>query len=86
MRRKTYAYNSVIIGLLCGLWAGAKFDSLAAAIAAFAVVTVICFVRIRALENILYSGAEKLTDAAVSAIERRVEEKKKTSQEEKDGE
>ena len=84
MRRKTYAYNSVIIGLLFGLWAGAKFDSLAAAIAAFAVVTVIGFVLIRALENVLYSGAEKLTDAAVSAIERKVEEKKKASREEEE--
>ncbi len=84
MRRKTYAYNSVIIGLLCGLWAEAKFDSLAVAIAAFALVAVAGFVRIRALENALYSGAEKLTDAAVSAIERRVEENNKASPDEKE--
>ena len=63
--RKTYAYNSVIFGVLFAFLVGAKTDNMVAAVLTGIAVTVVGFIAIRFLENMLYKGASKAVDAAV---------------------
>ena len=65
--RKTYAYNSIIFGVLLAILVAAKTDNMVAAVLTGIAVTVVGFIAIRFLENMLYKGASKATDAAVKA-------------------
>ena len=73
--RKTYAYNSIIFGILLGILIGISTKSAVIGILAGLGIAVVGFVIIRLLENALYKGADKLTDKATEAIERRKAEK-----------
>ena len=57
--RKTYAYNSVIIGSLLGILIWAETESIVLGVLAAIAVTIIGFIVIRLLENILSAGADK---------------------------
>ena len=69
--RKTYAYNSIIIGVLLGMLVGIKAGT-ALGIVVGIVVTVAGFFIIKAIENVLYKGA----DAATQAIKKTIDNKK----------
>ena len=71
MRRKTYAHNSVILGLLVALYIWASSGKTALAIAAFIAISVIGFLLIRAAEKALYKGADKAVDAVADAIKKK---------------
>ena len=70
--RKTYAYNSIIIGFLVGMIVGIKAGTVPGILVGI-VVAVVGFFLIRALERLLYRGEE----AAIDAIKRSIKEKKR---------
>ena len=67
--RKTYAYNSIIIGILIGILVYVSSDSLILAILACLGISVVGFVVIRLLEKALSRGVDKAVDAATKAYE-----------------
>ena len=62
--KKTYAYNSIIIGFLVGLLAWVSTENMALGILAFVGVSVVGFIAIRFLEK----GIDKGIDAAANAV------------------
>ena len=74
--RKTYAYNSIFIGFLLGLWVYVSAESILLAILTCIGVSVVGFILIRLLENLLYKGADKAVDAAGNAIKKHMEKKR----------
>lgn len=72
--RKTYAYNSVIIGVLVGMLFVVK-GNVALGIILGIVITVGGFLLIRAIENALYKGADAAGQAVVNAINKKKEQK-----------
>lgn len=74
--RKTYAYNSITIGVLVGIVVYATSNgSIALAILATLAVSVIGFVIFRVLENAIDKGADAAYDAAVRHIQKKNEER-----------
>ena len=71
MRRKTYAYNSIIIGILVGILAYVSTENIVLGILALLGVSIVGFVVIKLLENALYKGADMAADAAAKAIQNR---------------
>ena len=69
--RKTYAYNSIIIGVLLGMLVGIKAGT-ALGIVVGIVVTVVGFFIIKAIENVINKGV----DAAASSIKTAIDNKK----------
>ena len=75
--RKTYAYNSVIIGSLLGILIWAETESIVLGVLAAIAVTIIGFIVIRLLENILSAGADKAADAVGDAVRKHRQEYRK---------
>lgn len=73
--RKTYAYNSIIIGFLVGMLVGVSSDSVVLAVLAGLGVAVVGFIVIRLIENAINAGADKLADKATDAYRRHKEQK-----------
>ncbi len=65
--RKTYAYNSIIFGLLFGIGVTVKAGIVLGIIVAL-VVSVVGFFIIRALENAISDGIQKGADAISNAM------------------
>ena len=75
MRRKTFAYNSIIIGALLGMLVWAYTENTALGIAAAVVISVAGFFAIRGLEHALDIGSQ----AAADALARKIAASKKAS-------
>ncbi len=73
--RKTYAYNSIIIGVLVGILVYVSSNSIVLGILACLGVAVVGFVVIRLLEKAFDKGADAVVDAASRAIQKRKEQK-----------
>lgn len=71
MRRKTYAYNSVIIGVLVGILAYVSTENIVLGVLACLGVSIVGFVVIKLIENAVYAGVDKAVDAASNAIQKR---------------
>ena len=56
MRSRTYAYNGIILGILFGMAAGAYMESVPIGVIVAILGSVICFLIIRFLENLLGRG------------------------------
>lgn len=69
--RKTYAYNSIIIGALLGITVGASTKSVVWGIVVGLAVSVVGFIIIKLVENALYAAANKATKKAQDAYQRR---------------
>ena len=77
-RRKTYAYNAILLGFLLGLWVGVSKESTFLGILVGLVVAVGGFILIRAIEKAVYKGVDKASEKIGDAINRRKEEKAQT--------
>ncbi len=73
--RKTYAYNSIIIGVLVGLLVYVSTESILLGILALVGVSVVGFILIRLLENAISKGVDTAVDAASRGIQKRREQK-----------
>lgn len=71
--RKTYAYNSIIFGVLIGILFVVKGQT-ALGIILGIVITVGGFILIRAIENALYKGANAAGQAVVNAVNKKKEQ------------
>ncbi len=71
---RTYAYNSIIFGVLAALWIGASTDNLILAGITLVAVSIVGFIAIRFLENMISKGVDKAADAAVDAFARKKKE------------
>ncbi len=71
MRRKTWAYNGIVIGFLIGLWVWGLTQSTPLAVLAGIGVSIVAFLGIRFLENLIYNGAEKAEEKIREAYENR---------------
>lgn len=65
--RKTYAYNSIIVGVLVGLLIWVSAENLVLGIIACVAISVVGFIIIRAIENAISKGIDKAADAAAKA-------------------
>ena len=68
--KKTYAYNSVIIGVVLGILVWATTENMVLGILACFAVSVVGFIAIRFLENLVSKGAEKAYDTAKKAYKK----------------
>lgn len=73
--RKTYAYNSIIFGVLLGILVYCTTESIALTILTGIGVSVVGFFLIRMLEKALYKGADKAAEKITEAYHRRKEQK-----------
>ena len=73
--RKTYAYNSIIIGVLLGLGVGASAKSVILGIIVGIIVSVAGFFIIKLIENALYNAANKATNKITESYQKRKAEK-----------
>lgn len=73
--RKTYAYNSIIIGFLVGLLVAVSSKSIVLAILAGLAVAVVGFVAIRALEKLMDKAGDKAVDAVSNAYQKHKQNK-----------
>ena len=73
--KRTYAYNSIIVGFFIGLWVWASSKSEVFGIAAGLAVAVIGFFIIRMFENAVDRAATKAGEKAEEAWQRRKERK-----------
>lgn len=74
--RKTYAYNSIIVGALVGVIVYASTDgSVALALLATIAVSVVGFIIIKAIENVIAKGYEAASDATVKFIQKKLDSK-----------
>ena len=73
--KKTYAYNSVIIGVLLGLLAYISSGSLALGVVVVICVSVAGYFIIRQIEKAVYKGADKAADKISEAYQQRKEQK-----------
>lgn len=67
--RKTYAYNSIILGVLAGIGAWAASESVVLGILALLGVSVIGFIIIRGIEKLIGKGVDAAADAAAKAYQ-----------------
>ena len=72
--RKTYAYNSIIIGVLVGLLAWASTESVVLGVLACVGVSIVGFVIIRFIEQAIDKGVDVAADAAVKAYRKHEEQ------------
>ncbi|MBQ4382425.1 MAG: hypothetical protein II794_06800 [Oscillospiraceae bacterium] len=75
MRRKTFAFNSIIIGVLLGLLVWATTENVVLGVVTAVGVSVVGFFLIRFLENLLYKGVDAAADKIGQAIQKKKEEK-----------
>lgn len=71
---KTYAYNSIIIGVLVGLLAWASTENVVLGILACVGVSIIGFVIIRIIEKAIGKGVDAAADAAAKAYRKHKEQ------------
>lgn len=72
--RKTYAYNSIIIGVLVGLLAWASTENVVLCILACVGVSIVGFVIIRIIEKAIGKGVDAAADAAAKAYRKHKEQ------------
>ena len=65
--RKTYAYNSILIGFLVGMLVGVSTDSVVLAVLAGLGVAIVGFIVIRVIENAINAGVDKAADKVKEA-------------------
>ena len=73
--RKTYAYNSVIIGVLVGLLVWVFMENAVLGILAFVGVSVVGFFIIRFIEKAIGKGVDAAVDATARAYKKRREQR-----------
>ena len=73
--RKTYAYNSIIFGVLLGILVYATTESIALTILTGLGVSVVGFFIIRMIENAIHKGVHKAADKISDAYQHRKEQK-----------
>ena len=71
MRSRTYAYNGIILGILFGMAAGSYTESIPIGVIVAILGSVVCFLVIRFLENMLGKGIDKATDAVANQFAKR---------------
>lgn len=72
--RKTYAYNSIIFGVLAGLLAWASTENVVLGVLACVGVSIIGFVIIRLIEQAIGKGVDAAVDAATKAYQKHKEQ------------
>lgn len=72
--RKTYAYNSIIIGVLVGLLAWVSTENVVLGILACVGVSIVGFVIIRIIEKAIGKGVDAAVDAAEKAYRKHKEQ------------
>ena len=72
--RKTYAYNSIIIGVLVGLLAWASTENVVLGVLACVGVSIVGFVIIRLIEQAISKGVDAAADAAAKASRKHKEQ------------
>lgn len=72
--RKTYAYNSIIIGVLVGLLVWVSLENAVLGILACLGVSIVGFIVIRVIENAIGKGVDAAVDAATRAYQKRKEQ------------
>ena len=73
--RKTYAYNYILIGILVGILVYVSSENLLLAILALLGVSVLGFIVIRVIENLISKGVDTTVDAAGKAYRKHKEQK-----------
>lgn len=73
--RKTYAYNSITIGILIGILVWATTESAVLGILAGLAISVVGFFIIRMFENAVDKGVDKASEKIQEAYHRRQEQK-----------
>ncbi len=74
--RKTWAHNGIFVGILIGILVYAWTSSIILCLLAAVAVSVVCFKLIRALENVLYKGADKVVGQLNARHDRLAAEKR----------
>ena len=69
--RKTYAYNSIFIGIMLALLVQVSTENIVLAVITLLGVSILGFVVIRALENALYKAGDMAVDKAMDAYTKR---------------
>ncbi len=69
--RRTYAYNSILFGILIGMLVGVSTDNAALAVLAGLGVSIVGFIAIRLIENALCAGVDMAVDKMTGAHQRR---------------
>ena len=69
--RRTYAPTGIMLGLLIGFAAYAKFDSTVVGINVAVVASVVLWMAIRAFENVVEKGINKAADTVMNKYEDR---------------
>lgn len=73
--RKTYAYNSIIFGVLIGILVWASTENVFLGILACIGISVVGFVLIRIIEKAIYKGTNAAINAATNAYQKHKEQK-----------
>ncbi len=76
--RRTYAYNGIFIGVILGFAAAVFANNIVVGIIVAIVASVLCFLAIRGLENLLNKGMDK----AEQAIKNKIDEKNRAKAQE----
>ena len=71
---KTYAYNSIIFGVLVGLLAWASTKNVVLGVLACVGVSIVGFVIIRFIEKAISKGVDAAADAAAKAYQKHKEQ------------
>ena len=72
--KKTFAYNSITIGVLVGLLAWASTESVVLGVLACVGVSIVGFVIIRLIEQAIGKGVDAAADAAAKAYRKHKEQ------------
>ena len=72
--RKTYAYNSIIFGVLLGLLAWASTKNVVLGVLACVGVSIVGFVIIRLIEKAIGKGVDAAADAVAKAYRKHKEQ------------
>lgn len=67
--RKTYAYNGIIFGVMLGILAGAATENEVIGVIAAIVGSVVCFLIIRGLENLVNKGINKAGETITKKLD-----------------
>ena len=67
--RRTYAPNSIVIGVLLGMLVYFKFDSMILGILAAIAISVVGWLAIRAIERAVAKGVDKASEAIINKYE-----------------
>ena len=80
--RKTYAYNGITLGIIFGIAAWAATSNGAVGIAVAIGGSIVCFLVIRAIENAIYKGADKASEAITRKLDEAHQNKSRSSAQE----